>query len=52
MDKKSARLNQDHLEQYRMPEAVRNAKKRKVQVGYEASTGNRTDPDHEISKEL
>ncbi|MGM7722346.1 hypothetical protein [uncultured Metabacillus sp.] len=48
----SARQFQDDLEQYKMPEAVKQSKKGTYQVGYEASSGNRTSPDHEVAKKL
>lgn len=43
---------QDDLDQYKIPDAVKNAKKGKYMVGYEASTGNKTSPDHEVGKKI
>ncbi|MCV9888542.1 hypothetical protein [Metabacillus halosaccharovorans] len=43
---------QDDLDQYKMPDAVKNAKKGTYMVGYEASTGNKTDQNHEVGKKV
>lgn len=46
----STRQFQDDLEQYKMPDALKEAPKATYNVGYEATTGNSTSPDHEIDK--
>ncbi|MBM7602358.1 hypothetical protein JOC75_000328 [Metabacillus crassostreae] len=46
----STRQFQDDLEQYKMPDALKQAPKATYNVGYEATTGNSTSPDHEIDK--
>jgi hypothetical protein len=41
---------QQDLDQYKMPEVLQEQGNITYNVGYEASTGNQTDPNHEISK--
>jgi hypothetical protein len=48
----STRQFQDDLEQYKMPNALKQSKAGTYQVGYEASTGNNTSPDHEVGKKI
>lgn len=45
-----AREFQEDLDQYKMPEALKQPKKGIYQVGYEASTGNDTSRGKDISK--
>ncbi|QNF30156.1 MULTISPECIES: hypothetical protein [Metabacillus] len=48
----SARQFQDDLEQYKMPDSLKQSTQPTYKVGYETSTGNRTSPDHEIGKKV
>jgi hypothetical protein len=48
----STRQFQDDLEQYKMPNALKQSKHATYKVGYETTTGNRTSPDHEIGKKI
>lgn len=47
---KDAGQFQDNMEQYMMPDALKQPRDYTYRVGYEASSGNRTDPDHETGK--
>ncbi|MFC0270862.1 hypothetical protein ACFFIX_05290 [Metabacillus herbersteinensis] len=46
MSKTEGKQFQDDLSQYQMPDALKQEKNYSYRVGYEASTGNKTDPAH------
>jgi hypothetical protein len=48
--KKDAGQFQNDMDQYMMPNALKQKRDYNYRVGYEATTGNRTSPDHEIGK--
>lgn len=49
-DKSNSKQFQNDIDQYKMPEALKRSKQPTYNVGYEATTGNQTSPDHNISK--
>lgn len=48
--KSNSKQFQNDIDQYKMPEALKRSKQPTYNVGYEATTGNQTSPDHNISK--
>lgn len=48
--KENNKQNQQDLDQYKMPQALQEQQDVTYNVGYEASTGNQTNPNHDISK--
>ncbi len=41
---------QQDLDQYKMPDALQQQQNVTYNVGYEASTGNNTSPNHDVAK--
>jgi len=48
-ENKNNQIQQD-LEQYQMPDSLKQQDEATYNVGYETTTGNKTAPNHDISK--